>query len=256
MHELSEPLAEQAPPAQRWTEHITWSAMLALGWVLYEVTAQPSYGIAIVCAKFGWQDFATACWLLRWDPHRGRGRSSFYFYVASGLWRITVAAFFVTGCTLWIVALVGERGMAKPKHLIGVGITAAVGITLLAVIPLMGAICAKAYRVKIWIDDTVHQSRRDHVWPPAGLGGNTIRGLLFPALIVPLLVTSLVTIKAFGVWGMLAIVFTEAFTICTLFRGIAASTPAECWGDTSDDLIVENNADADESLLADGPQAL
>ena len=38
---------------------MTWPALVAIGWLIYEATAQPNLGAAIVCAKFGWAGAAT-----------------------------------------------------------------------------------------------------------------------------------------------------------------------------------------------------
>src|SRR5437660_6369080 len=134
MHDLPESLEDDIP-VRRWSERISWGAMLPLGWLIYELTARPSFAIVIACAKFGWNDFLTALWLLRTDPDGGRGRTCFWFYVASGVWKITVAAFVITGTIL--IVMVGLNG--KPlRGLIDAGLTAAIGISLLAVLPLIG----------------------------------------------------------------------------------------------------------------------
>src|SRR5579872_5840478 len=176
-------------PSDRWTERISWGAMLPLGWLMYELTAQPSFALVVACARFGWNDFLTAHWLLRTDPDSGRGRTCFWFYVASGLWKITVAAFLITGSILILwVALNGN----PPRGLLDAGLTAAIGITLLAVIPLVGVMHARVFNVKVWVDSSIHASRRHGVWPPRATGLNSAMGLLFPALLVPVVVTALI----------------------------------------------------------------
>jgi len=214
------------PASDRWTERISWGAMLPLGWLIYELTAQPSFALVVACAKFGWNDFLTAHWLLRSDPDSGRGRTCFWFYVASGLWKITVAAFVITGSILILmVALNGK----PPRGLVDAGLTAAIGITLLAVIPLVGVMHARVFRVKVWVDSSIHEYRRHDLWPPRATGLNSTMGLLFPALLVPVVVTALVTFQL-GVWSLLACVFGEGVYIWMLFRGVAAERPDDCWG--------------------------
>jgi hypothetical protein len=168
---------------------------------------------------------------LRTDPNVGRGRTCFWFYVASGLWKITVAAFVTTGCILILtVALNGN----PPRGLIDAGLTAAIGISLLAVIPLVGVLNARLYQVKVWVDSSIHPSRRNNVWPPQATGFNSTMGLLFPALLVPIVVTAIVTFPL-GFWSMLACVFGEGIYIWVLFRGVAADRPTECWGPDEED---------------------
>lgn len=230
MHELPESL-ETESPARRWTEQISWGAMLPLGWLIYELTARPSFAIVVACAKFGWNDFLTAHWLLRTDPDRGRGRTCFWFYIASGLWKVTVAAFFITGTILIVwVSLNGK----PPRGLLDAGLTAVIGISLLAVIPLIGVLNARVYRVKVWVDASIHPSRRQDLWPPHATGFNSTMGLLFPALLVPIVVTALVTFHL-GVWALVTCCLGEGIYIWLLFRGVAARRPDDCWGASSVD---------------------
>lgn len=222
------------PPARRWAEHVSWGAMLALGWLIYELTAQPAIGIVVACGKFGWNDLLTAHWLLRHDPDRGRGRTCFWFYVASGLWRITVAAFIITGIILIVAVVMGQRGQKMPRGLFFTAMTSAAGIMLLAVIPLIGVLCARLYGVKVWIDSSIHDYRRGNIWPPQPTGINSAMGLLFPALMVPITLTAIVTFKL-GFLPLLASVFGEGILLWYLFRGVSARTPYECWEPFVDD---------------------
>jgi hypothetical protein len=78
------------PP--RWRRPFTWVTLVAIGWVLYELTARPALGSVAVCIKFGWEDFRTALWLRRRDPYLLRGRACFWLHLASGLFRIASVA--------------------------------------------------------------------------------------------------------------------------------------------------------------------
>ncbi|MBI3864757.1 MAG: hypothetical protein HY290_23005 [Planctomycetia bacterium] len=245
MREFSEPIADEND-TRRWTDRIWWGAMLPLAWLIYELTAQPSFAIVVACAKFGWNDFLTAHWLLRSDADRGRGKTCFWMYVASGLWKITVAAFVVTGCILILaVVLAGNGKIAAPAGLIDVGLTAVIGITLLAIVPLVGVLHARMYGIKVWIDSSVHEFRRQNVWPPRPTGFNATMGLLFPSLLVPVVVTALLTFRL-GVWSVLACVFGEGLYIWMLFRSVAAYEPADCWEPESELALSDNNFQSDD----------
>jgi hypothetical protein len=225
MHDLLPETMYDAPPSRRWTEHVSWGAMLALGWLIYEVTARPSFGIAVACGKFGWNDFLTAHWLLRTDPERNRGRTCFWFYIASGLWKVTIAAFLATGSLLILMVALNDNA---PRELFGAGLTAAIGVTLLAVIPLIGVFHARCHGVRVWVDATVHESRQANLWPPEATGMNATMGLLFPALLVPIVVTAVATARL-GLVAMLVSVFGEGILIWSLLRGVCADSPIECW---------------------------
>ena len=53
----------------------TWLGLLALAWIIVELTHQPALGAVAVCLKFGWEDFRTARWLYNTDPQLWRRRS-------------------------------------------------------------------------------------------------------------------------------------------------------------------------------------
>src|SRR5437879_6067252 len=89
--EADELIAEEQSPRRR-RFPFTWPLLLAAGWVLYEVTTQPSLAILTICLKFGWNDFRTAYWLRRTDPSRKRGRAYFWLYLGSGFWRTAITA--------------------------------------------------------------------------------------------------------------------------------------------------------------------
>lgn len=215
------------PPADGWTNRISWGAMLALGWLIYEVTARPTFGIAVACGKFGWDDFLTAQWLWRTDPVPGRGRTCFWFFVANGVWKITIAAFLATGGLLILMVALNHN---LPRELIGLGVTAAIGVSLLAVLPLIGVAHARSHGVRVWIDGAVHQSRKAGLWPPEATGFNCTMGLLFPALLAPIVLSAVMTFP-FGIVAMLTTVFGEGLFIWSLFRGVCADSPEECWGE-------------------------
>src|SRR6478672_3123529 len=94
--ETFHPVDEGAPRPSPWF----WPVLLAIAFLVYELTAQPGLGAAIACTKFGWDDFLTARWLRRRDPDRRRGRASFWLFVAAGLWKTAVTGVVV----LFVVA--------------------------------------------------------------------------------------------------------------------------------------------------------
>src|SRR5262245_6522225 len=78
--------------AGRWANVLSVPLLLVIGWVLYELTAQPALGVAAVCAKFGWDDFRTARWLLRIDPNPARGWACAWLSIANGLVKVSFTA--------------------------------------------------------------------------------------------------------------------------------------------------------------------
>lgn len=234
MADLLTTLAPDDEPAEHpwWTEHVTWGAVIGIGFLIYELTARPAFGIAVACSKFGWSDFQTALWLLRRDPHRGRGVACFWFYLAAGLWRVTVAAFLLTGSLLFLVALFGNQPMAD---LVPLGMTAATGIVLLAVVPWLGALKARRHGLKIWVDSTVNAYRQHDIWPPVPTGFNSVAGLLFPTLMVPTTVTAIIAFQL-GYGALIPIaIFAEGISMWAMLHGVTAQHPDDCWGDDAEE---------------------
>ena len=73
--------------------HLPWWLILAIAFAVTELTAHPAIGVSVLCLKFGWNDFRTGLWLRHRDPFPHRGAVSFWFYLASGLWRVCLWSF-------------------------------------------------------------------------------------------------------------------------------------------------------------------
>jgi len=86
-------LGEEQRSPRRWRWPFTWLGLLALCWVVYELTRQPALGAVAVCLKFGWEDFSAARWLGGANPDRARGRCCSWLYFAWGLWKTAIVAF-------------------------------------------------------------------------------------------------------------------------------------------------------------------
>src|ERR1700733_2601344 len=87
---------EAVAPRSRWRLPFTWLGLLAVAWVIVELTHQPALGAVAVCLKFGWEDFRTARWLYHTDTQLWRRRSTFWLYLAWGLWKTAVVAFLMS----------------------------------------------------------------------------------------------------------------------------------------------------------------
>lgn len=243
MHDSLPRTIHEEPPARAWSEHVSWGMMFAAGWMIYEVTAKPWYGVAVACGKFGWDDFVTACWLLRTDPNPGRGRACFWFQAALGLWRITIASFIASGLLLMVATAMNQN---PPDGLKGTGLTAALGALLLSFVPLIGVHHARRNRIRVWVDSSIHDSRRENLWPPRAGGFNSAMGLLLPALMVPVLGVAILSIFL-GLTPMLFCLFGTGILIWWLFRSVCAESPQECWPEQALFVaVVEEPVDADD----------
>ena len=51
------------------------------------------------------------------------------------------------------------------------------GLILVDVIPMVGVIYARVFKIKVWVDSSIHEYRRHRLWPPQPSGYNAMMGL-------------------------------------------------------------------------------
>jgi hypothetical protein len=73
----------------RWRDSLTWSALIIIGFLIYELTTQPILGVIVACSKFAWNDFLIAFLLRSVDHNPRRRRALFWVFVAGGLSNVT-----------------------------------------------------------------------------------------------------------------------------------------------------------------------
>lgn len=228
---------------ERWRDVLVSVSMLALGWALFEWTHRPGLAAVVAAVKFGWSDFLTAFWLRRRDPDRGRGIACFWFYFAAGLWKITVVAFLLAAL---VAVCVGREGGRPARRVVGTGLALTqTGLFLLSVVAVFGAVRARSFGVRIWVDGSLHGYRKRNLWPVWPTGKNNARGLLLASMILPILMTAFALRFRMNV-RMVSLLLAEGMIMTMLIRGAVATTPHECWasawsGDT--DPRPESNAD-------------
>jgi uncharacterized membrane protein YhaH (DUF805 family) len=249
------------PPGRR-RPSLVLPALLALGLVVYELTAQPGLGAAIACTKFGWDDFLTARWLRRRDPNGNRGRASFWLFVAAGLWKTAVTGVVVMFAVAFLEAAVqpppplGRPPQPPSEAIVGALLAALLGFGLSTLATARAFIAALRHHVRLWIDRRVHRDRRADHWPPISTPGrkNRAGAVLFTALFLGMLalLTLLHVILRSALQGWAGggqhgqhVADTAANLICCgvfllvpvlilVFRDILvqlalARSPAECW---------------------------
>lgn len=111
-NEFDEYVHEDQPA--KWKEPASWTALLLVGWLIYEFTAQPGLAAFAVCTKLTWNDFATARWLSRVDYNWRRARMCFWFYLAFGLWKMAVAGGALIALTL--IGILIPQQLAGPQR--------------------------------------------------------------------------------------------------------------------------------------------
>jgi hypothetical protein len=228
----------------RWRLPFTWLGLLALAVVIIELTHQPALGAIAVCLKFGWEDFLAARWLWRSDPELWRRRSTFWLYLAWGLWKTAAVAFLMSFGFALLAR--GKAPAAAPPGLfefLGTFLTTLVGFTLSGFMTGFAVLFAWFGGVRLWLDRAVHSARRRNCWPPSLLcegRTNRLGHLLLTALalgfvavlIISIAVAPLIPRNFLAIF--LSVVLLPAPVFILVFRDlisrkIHADSPYECW---------------------------
>jgi hypothetical protein len=247
---------ERRPEKSAWLRHWDWFFVLSVAWLLFDLFMQPVLSICIASFKFGWNDFANGFWLWRKDSERRRGRTCLVFYVATGLWRITVTTFGVTLLGLvvygiWIGLNPAARNWGRNQGgddiMTGVSMMIVTSCFVLSSLSTWLAIwMGLRNRVRVWIDSTVRYSRRNGVWPPEPQGKNQVSRAVTSSLVF---LSAILVGTSIGVLAsaakkagpvpevmialpILAMIGCGVILLAGrswLLRKLAATSPADCW---------------------------
>jgi hypothetical protein len=246
-----------------------WLVLLALGWLLLELTADPVFVVIAACSKFGWEDMHTAFWLRRRDPERNRGRTHFWFYIANGLWKVTMVALGLSFVIVCVAAGLEQRPAQQPldppkEYFASIGL-GALALFLSAAATWIAVAKAWWGGVKLWVDSTVHQSRTRNVWPPQAWGENRAKRLVLtaflPGIMVTIIVLALFLLSVADhqkqnrgdgglvFWLVPALMLGVPIALLALqdqvMRIISVASPTECWGGAEEDLSAPFAASLD-----------
>lgn len=240
----------------RWGLGLLWQSLpLILGLAAFELTANSMLGIAVACMKFGWEDFLTAVWLLRFDHQRMRSIACAGFQAALGFVKACVAGLVMVLAVLILAKSVrGAKQVASLEgQVVAAMLTIVGGGAAFAFMMAMGITSALFGRVQVWVGPESNRARRSQGWPPQSVqpshrvansaaallaGASLLSGfavwfstlivfgacdlLSRPVFILPLLALSLV--------GSFWIVFRLSLRIGSC---VIAPTPLHCWPEAS-----------------------
>jgi hypothetical protein len=244
---------------QQWRAPITWSALLLLGWLVYELTAMPALGAFVVCFKFGWNDFRTARWLRRVDPLRPRGRTCFWLYVAAGLWKIALTGTLVMfGVLVW--AVIGNAapnnapwlGVAALQVFFGAWVATLLGFALSTLTTCIAVGRAWRHGVPLWLQPSVHKARKENVWPShyphlkrhRNKAGRLIKWALMVVVVAASVMIPLTVERRLRFLTFVLVFLAVLPLAVSMFRairrhGLLAASPAACWGTEDPNLQPE-----------------
>jgi hypothetical protein len=247
MHEeVADWPAQEQTPSRRWRLPFTWLGLLALAWIVYELTHQPALGAVAVCLKFGWEDFCTARWLSRTDPDRRRGRACSWLFFAWGLWKTACVAFLMSVAFAAVAPAAFQQAgaVAALWAFVSTFLTTLAGFAASALATTCAVITAWRGGLRLWLDRAVHRARRLDCWPPAPLcegRTNRIGQLLVTALALAVSWSGVVAficvfqagLPRFGPPTLVALGLVGPWVVCRvrdfIARRVRAETPWECW---------------------------
>lgn len=241
---MSDEALDHDPPRRTWRLPFSWLGLVALAWVVYELTQSPALGAVLVCLKFGWEDFRTARWVWFNDPLAARRRSLFWLFLAWGLWKTALVAFLLSIG----FALVARRNplppAAPPQALfafLGTFLTTLVGFALSALLTHLAVFLAWRGQVRLWLDTAVHRARRHDYWPPTPFCDgrrNCLGQLILTAVVLSVLGTILLLLVLVprDVAGLLVTTVGALLAPVVVVVGrelithhVWADSPDECW---------------------------
>ena len=107
---VSDP-AEPGFWSRLFSSRLAWPLVLVVGFLLFELTADPALGILLGCLKFGWDELRFSRRLRRQDPDPVRGRVCARFYEAFALWKVSLVALGVM-----FLAIMIHGDLARPHE--------------------------------------------------------------------------------------------------------------------------------------------
>ena len=179
------------------TGRLYWAVMLSLGWLVYKLTAQPRYGLAITFAKLAWNDFLTGCWWFRRDPSWISGTSGLLLIWARGAAKYSLSLFGVL--LVWEIVVTHVKANADDSwgtHII----VSVLAMGVWGVLGLSATLIAVISQTKLRIDEDFYDNRMANRFPPIASESNQAMLILMPSwLMGPLALGSVVT-SILGPW--------------------------------------------------------
>jgi hypothetical protein len=218
----------------RWP--IGWGVMLAIGWFVFELTAQPRFGIAATCTKLMWNDIKTGIWWLKRDSWHHRG--------VCGMTLLVIRATAKYAFTLIAMGLVMSCLIEREKKLEDTTfaftvLTGGFALVFWIVSGFFITILCVISGVRLWIDGRLHQSRMRDEFPPECLGWNQSAWLLlgtrFGEIVIGACVLAMIAerLNLNGPGGIALIACGSILLLVVQFlvsRRIIAKSPEQCWG--------------------------
>ena len=227
---------------------LLWLVVLGAAFVVYMLTGNPLYASAIPYVHTILKPLRCGFWLWCVDPSAIRGFTHFWLYLALAFWMAAGSA-----TAMVFLLLVTHKNGAPPPP---IGFTMSVlaggmGIGLIAT--FIAVSLALFSRTKVWADPRLHDRCAGDFQklPLIHFGYNFTFWLIMPSMIIPALLIGGGILARMGgngpnnptpgsfVVGILVLFIAPWVMVAAagfVCMRIAARNPAECWGDTLDEV--------------------
>lgn len=204
---MSQDRFEIEPEPRSWNllPHWDWVFMISLGWLLFELFAQPAIGVLVASLRFGWPDIQNALWLLKRDPDQARSRVCAAFSLAYGFARTSVltagllllamlVAIFMEGL---LPGGVGQNPFDRAA-LLTAGWVIGICFMMTALVSLAGLWLAWNSDRRVWMGRGLTDFRRNDRWPPHPAAPNEAGCMMMLAIIIAVIPLFVITVRVLG----------------------------------------------------------
>ena len=221
---------------------VSWLFPL-LGLLAFEWFADPCLSVVIACLKFGYSDLKTGWWLHTHDPRGFRGIAVSLCYFSRGLYVVAATAFLIVAVMLVCEPLFNKNPLANLNSLLAGMVMWFLGLSLGTIFGGVAFHHVSQRRIRVWMDPTIHQARREKRFADACTGRrNQFHWLCLAVAAVVTGCMAMVMILSISArdWQVLlcgTIVFGIPAVWCLtgIVRSwpLAAKSPEDCWGESN-----------------------
>lgn len=271
---MSQDRFEIEPEPRSWSllPHWDWVFMISLGWLLFELFAQPAIGVLVASLRFGWPDIRNALWLLKRDPDQARSRVCAAFSLAYGFARTSVltagllllamlVAIFMEG---FLPGGLGQNPFDRAA-LLTAGWVIGICFLMTALVSLAGLWLAWNSDRRVWMGRGLTDFRRNDRWPPHPAAPNEAGCMMMLAItltVIPLFMFAVIVLSdvlprrpgiVLFTCGAIFLALLLAYLNRFVSTRLTAARPQECWGPPQGvvfDLLStgEGTEDSDDEL--------
>lgn len=272
---MSQDRFEIEPEPRSWSllPHWDWVFMISLGWLLFELFAQPAIGVLVASLRFGWPEVLNARWLLRRDPDHFRARTCATFCLAYGFFRISVLTLGLVVLAFVIALFVAQNVVVRGNIPIDARAMRTAGwiigssFLMTALISTAGTWMAWQGRYRVWVGKGLADCRARSQWPPQPSGPNEACSMLNIVIVLVPIWTGLSAL-VFLLPGhhLSLILFVTLMVLLAVVLLIAndrirpaltADVPMNCWGlpeSGSEEHFLDDEDDFPDDVFEDDPE--